>query len=270
MMVLSGGSFAQQPDNPKKIKVYLLGTFHFAQSVETYNITEPARQESIKELCRLIERQRPDKVFVERQPEYESQNKLNQKFKQYQEDGKIRYHNEVYQVGFRVAHQLGHEQVYQCDHPGQYGRFYAEAQKYARKKKQMAILNAEAIGTVQRFDEIVNEDSIIQNSSLLEYIRWINSDKVMNSSHANYLSTFTQVGSKDYYDYNDDNTLIGAELVADWYRRNIFIYSKMINQLDYTEDGIFLIMGGDHIPILRNLFRDNPLFEVVDPQEWLY
>ena len=52
-------------------------------------------------------------------------------------------------------------------------------------------------------------------------------------------------------------------------RRNIMIYTKMVNQLDYSEEAIFLIMGGDHIPILRNLFRDNPFFEVVPPEAWL-
>ena len=43
----------------------------------------------------------------------------------------------------------------------------------------------------------------------------------------------------------------------------------MINQLDDSEDAIFLIIGGDHVPILRNLFRDNPYFEVIEPKNWL-
>ena len=62
---------------------------------------------------------------------------------------------------------------------------------------------------------------------------------------------------------------MGAELTADWYRRNIKIYSKMITQLDYTENAIFLIMGNDHIPIIRHLFESNPYFEVVDTELWL-
>ena len=150
-----------------------------------------------------------------------------------------------------------------------YGRYYSEAAKYAEANGQVDFLNGEAKGTVAREDDMVNEDSLMANSSLLDYIRWINSDEVMNTSHASYLTTFTQVGSKNYYDYDDDDTLIGAELTADWYRRNIMIYTKMINQLDYEEDAIFLIIGGDHVPIIRNLFRDNPLFEVVHPSKWL-
>ena len=60
----------------EKIKVYLLGTFHFAQTDESYNVLEKKHQKSIEKLCETVAKQKPDKVFIERQPEYESQNKL--------------------------------------------------------------------------------------------------------------------------------------------------------------------------------------------------
>ncbi len=47
------------------------------------------------------------------------------------------------------------------------------------------------------------------------------------------------------------------------------IYTKMINQLTFDEEAIFLVMGADHIPILTHLFQSNPNFEVIDPVEWL-
>ncbi|MEO1713007.1 MAG: DUF5694 domain-containing protein [Bacteroidota bacterium] len=262
---------AQEASPEKPIKVYLLGTFHFGQvEPEEYDIRSAEHQASIQALCDLIIQQKPDKVFTERQPEYEFQNDINGKYAQFLEDGKPPYRNEIYEVGFRIAAALDHPQVYQCDHPGMWGSHYKQTLKYARANDQVDLLNGTGRGTLLREDEIANEDSIMANSSLLDYIRWINSDAVMSTSHANYLTTFTQVGSTDYYNYDDDNTLIGAELVADWYRRNILMYSKMINQLDYTEEAIFLVVGGDHVPILTNLFRDNPFFEVVHPKEWLY
>lgn len=147
-----------------------------------------------------------------------------------------------------------------------YGKYYRKAQKYAKENKQMDILNDQAMGTVTRYDDYVDEDSVMNKLSLLDYMRWINSDVVMNTSHAKYITSFPMMGSKDFYNYDDDNTLIGAELVADCYRRNIMIYTKMINQLDYQENAIFLIMGGDHIPILRELFSANPYFEVAPPK----
>ncbi|MCH2196469.1 hypothetical protein [Kordia sp.] len=41
------------------------------------------------------------------------------------------------------------------------------------------------------------------------------------------------------------------------------IYTKMINQLSYEEDAVFLIIEADHVPILEYLFDTNPHFEVV-------
>jgi hypothetical protein len=259
------------PSDPEKIKVYLLGTFHFAQTDSTYDVLDDNHQKSINELCEIIAKMRPDKVFVERQPEYEFQNKVDSLYQVYLKlDRPMRARNEIYQVGFRVARLLGHPRVYQCDHPGQYGRYYRAAREYAEEYGQTNILKAEKPGTVVRMDDIVNEDSLQHTLSLLEYIQWMNSPEVMRTSHASYIANYPLIGSSDYYNYNDDTTLIGAELVSDWYHRNIMIYTKMINQVVFGEDkAIFLLIGADHIPIIRNLFNAHPYFEVVDARDWL-
>ncbi|NRB62332.1 MAG: hypothetical protein HRU40_04750 [Saprospiraceae bacterium] len=262
-------SYPHEEPIDKKIKVYLLGTFHFAQTDDDYNVKEQKHQESIKELCDIIQKQNPDKIFVERQPEFEFKSKIDSLFQAYTKGRELKPKGEMYQIGFRVAKELGHKKVYQCDNPGQYGKYYRQARDYAAKNDQMDILEAKRIGTVKRYDNIVNEDSVMQNSTLLEYIQWINSEQVMQTSHAHYIANYPQIGSTDFYNYDDDDTLIGAELTADWYRRNIMIYTKMICQLDYKEDAIFLLMGADHIPIIKNLFDANPYFEVINPREWL-
>ncbi|MEO0625932.1 MAG: DUF5694 domain-containing protein [Bacteroidota bacterium] len=254
-----------------KTKVYLLGSFHFAQVDSSYDIFSEANQSSISDLCDLITAQHPDKIFVERQPEFEFQNRIDSLYSMYKdrEGEALRAPNEIYQLGFRSAKRLGHSRVYQCDHPGIFGALYRETLDYAEKNNQMDVMNAERVGTVTRQDDLVNEDSLMHQTSLLNYIRWINSDEVMRTSHASYIANYTQVGSTDFYNYDDDYTLIGAELTADWYRRNIMMYTKMINQLDYTEDAILLVVGSDHVPIISSLFEANPYFEVVHPEEWL-
>ncbi len=258
-------------DDSGKIKVYLLGTFHFAQTDSTYNVLDEKHQKSIENLCETIAKQKPDKIFVERQPEYEFQNKIDSLYEKYIKMTRpIKARNEIYQVGFRAAKKLGHKKVFQCDHPGQYGRFNRATIEYANKNNQTDILEAKRIGTVMRHDDTVNEDSIMNSLTLFQYIQWINSPQVMNTSHASYITNYPQVGSNDYYNYDDDYTLIGAELIADWYNRNIMIYTKMINQVDYKNDkAIFLLMGGDHIPIIKNLFEANPYFKVEETSQWL-
>lgn len=253
----------------KPIKVYLLGTFHFAQTDSTYDVLDEKHQKSIETLSDIILRTNPEKVFVERQPEYEFQNQVGLRYAAYLRTDSLKGRNEIWQLGFRVARKAGHKKVYQCDHPGQYGKYFRATDNYAKDNGQLGFLEGTATGAVARQDELVNEDSIIQNSTLIEYLQWINSPEVMNTSHGSYLANYPQVGSTDFYNYDDDDTLIGAELTADWYRRNIMIYTKIINQLDYSEDAIFLLIGADHIPIIKSLFAGNPHFEVVDIDRWL-
>lgn len=69
----------------------------------------------------------------------------------------------------------------------------------------------------------------MQNSILFEYIQWINSDVVMNILYVSYVFNYFLVGSKGFYNYEDDYMLIGVELIVDWYWRNIMIYMKMIS-----------------------------------------
>ena len=47
------------------------------------------------------------------------------------------------------------------------------------------------------------------------------------------------------------------------------VYAKILSQLDYNEKAIFLIIGDDHIAIIRQMFQENPYFEVVEAEKWL-
>ena len=99
-------------------------------------------------------------------------------------------------------------------------------------------------------------------------MKWLNSKSVQQSSHAHYINCYPQLGNTNVFHY-DSTYFLGSELTVDWYRRNIKIYSKMIAQLDYSEKAIILIMGNDHIPIIRHLFNSNPYFEVIPTENWL-
>ncbi len=251
-----------------KIKVYLLGTFHFDQTDSTYDVLTAEHQQSILSLCESIKRQRPDKVFIERMPDFEYQNKIDSLYQAYRRGDSRQRRNEIWQVAFRVAKDLDHHTIYSCDHPGQYGYYYALIEEYAMQNGQMDILNYKGKGITAPVTSKVNDDSLRNNSELLDYLRWMNSKPIQQSSHAHYINQYPQLGNTNVFHY-DSNYMLGSELTVDWYRRNIKIYTKMINQLDYTERSIFLLMGNDHIPIIRHLFESNPYFEVIDTEKWL-
>lgn len=252
-----------------KIKVYLLGTFHFsATDTAIFDVKSEVQQNCVQSLTSLIAGFRPDKVFIERQPDFESTNKMDSMYGAFCKGDSIRRRNEIWQIAFRVAARLGHPHIYQCDHPGNYGSLYSEIEEYAKKNNQMNILEAKAKGTTAPPEVANNRDSIFRNLDLLGILKLFNSRKYQDISHANYINVFPQLGHTNVYDYKEHH-LLGSDLTVDWYRRNIKIYTKMINQLDYSEKAIFLIIGNDHVPILRHLFESNPYFEVMDTEKWL-
>ncbi|TGE03723.1 DUF5694 domain-containing protein [Hymenobacter fodinae] len=253
----------------KKIRVYLLGTFHFNQvDPGGYDVKSAAQQRSMQQLAALITKRKPDKVFVERMPDYEHVNHIDSLYQAYRQGKLDRARNEIWQVGGRVAAALQHPHLYQCDHPGQYGTWYRKIADYAATHGQQQGLAMRGKGMTTPAQSSLNEDSLRQATTLLEYMRWLNSPAVQGTSLAHYLNVFPQLGNTDVFRY-DSTYFLGAELTADWYRRNLFIYAKMLAQLDYSEKAIFLLMGNDHIPVIRQLFEANPYFDVVDPRKWL-
>lgn len=266
IMSLGTGTF---PQSHKKIKVYLLGTFHFADTdTSIFDIKHPSRQRELQEVCTKIGAIQPAKIFIERMPDFEYETRMDSLYQAYKKGDTLRRRNEIWQIAFRVASRLNHHSVYQCDHPGQYGSYYQLVENYARTNGQMAILSYQAKGTTRPLSHSINRDSLYTKNSLLSIFRFINSKEYQHTSHASYITVFPQTGNVNVFRY-DSNYLLGAELTADWYRRNIKIYSKMINQLDYEEKAIFLLIGNDHIPIIRHLFESNPWFEVIDTEKWL-
>lgn len=62
---------------------------------------------------------------------------------------------------------------------------------------------------------------------------------------------------------------VGADMVAQWYKRNLRIYANISQQVEEDDRRVLLLMGQAHIWPLRQFFRDNPDFRVVPVQEVL-
>ncbi len=69
------------------------------------------------------------------------------------------------------------------------------------------------------------------------------------------------VGFPDHY--------IGADLVAEWQKRNLRIYANLLRAMDREGERAVVLMGQAHVWPLRELFRANPRFEVVPVRDVL-
>ncbi len=71
----------------------------------------------------------------------------------------------------------------------------------------------------------------------------------------------TWVGFPDHH--------IGADLVGEWYKRNLRIYANVWRAVQEGDDRVLLMIGQGHVWTLRQFFRENPDFEVVPVDELL-
>jgi hypothetical protein len=203
IIIISFFTFSQLPAQSKKIKVYLLGTFHFAQpDTNVYDVRSYKHQKNIEKLSDIIIALKPDKVFIERMPEWEHANRIDSLYQTYRKGNLRSARNEIWQIGARVATALNHPHIYQCDQPGNYGFHYGQIEEYANKNNQVYKLAYKGKGMTAPLTSLIDSDSLRNQVDLLEFMRWYNSKEVQRSSHAHYINVYPQIGNTDVFNYD--------------------------------------------------------------------
>lgn len=62
---------------------------------------------------------------------------------------------------------------------------------------------------------------------------------------------------------------IGADLVGEWYKRNLRTYANLWRAVEEGDERVVLLIGAGHVWTLRTFLRENPDFEVVPVEEVL-
>lgn len=250
----------------RPIEVLLVGTFHFAQTdTLTYDVLKPPRAAEVDAVVASLVRWQPDKLFVEWQPEF-NQLMADSLLEQHRTAGPLRRRNEVYQLGIRTAVRLRHPRVYLMDHPGLYGALYEPMDAFARSHGQLDVLEGRAPFSYRADYELRDSTRAPRDTmTLAAALQQVNSPASLASDHSVYLSRFARIGEirTDLRDTAGVSTS-GANLVADWYRRNVQMYGKVLKWMTFGERRIVIIVGSSHVPILRHLFETHGGFRVVE------
>ena len=271
-----------------KPEVLLLGVYHFNNpGMDTHNMSiddylSDHRQKEIEEVVSRLADFRPTKILVEFTSE--NQPKLDSLYGLYQ-NGQVRLNeiprsrNEVYQLGFRLAKQMNIAAPIAIDYPGfwlgNYADFIADTLEYSKYLEQHKMQAMQ----VAKQSEVFKKNTVRENLLTINSWEWIitNHDYYNNVAidvrdekgvMFNYQEMETEIDDQPYFMRSFDFNNIGIELVAEWYKRNLFIYR---NLLDQTEQGdrILVIYGGGHIRYLHQLLSDNPDVVLVKPQNYL-
>ena len=240
----------------QKTNVLVLGTYHMgnpgldAFNMQADDVTLPKRQKEIEDFVSLLASFKPTKICLEYG--LERQDKLTELYQNYVNGKSELRKNETDQIGLRLAKKLGHAQVYAIDAnaPFEMDSVLKVAEKYQFNS---------FLDMLQKMPAFIQEeDKKLRQSTVTQFFQHINSDEYNRMSHGFYLD-MAVVGK--------DNNYAGADLVADWYKRNLRIYRNLMALNFKPEDRVLILYGAGHSKILQDLVEDSATLKLVKLSE---
>ena len=240
---LALSALAQHP----KREVLVLGTYHMANpgrdlfNTKADDVLAPKRQAEMAQLIEVLKKFNPTKIAVERTS---GDSRIKKDYDEYLAGTHELTRNEIEQLGFRLAKELGHKSVYAVDTDGEFP--WPRLVKYAKatgKSSELDALMAEVGQMVKEQNEYLGSHSV------LETLVYMNSDQKVARDVGFY---FREAEFGEPWDW------AGADLVADWFRRNMRIYTNVMQIMDAPDDRVLLLYGSGHLGWLQFAFSGNP------------
>ncbi|PTT16504.1 hypothetical protein DBR27_02460 [Flavobacterium sp. HMWF030] len=240
-------TFAQQ----KKKQILLFGSFHFENpgldvaKVNTFNVMTDKSQKELENITDKIKKFGPDKIFVEWN--YQKQAKLDQFFAKNTDSLLKNDSDERVQVALRSAKKLGHKKLYAID--------YNETDfPYDSLVKEMKVANQ--LDLIKKNEETMKNYETDFNAKITKYSLTQLLLDVNKPDLSWYLQTAIKGGKTDNF--------VGAFLVSEWYRRNLYMYALITKLTESKDDKIMVLLGAGHTEMIREFVEHNPDFEIVE------
>jgi len=240
----------------EKAKVLVLGTYHMgnpgldAFNMEADDVMVPKRQKEIEDFVNLLASFKPTKICLE--TKWDRQQKLNENYQAYVNGKAALRKNETDQVGFRLAKKMNHAEVFaiDADAPFEMDTVVKAAQTY----QFTGFL--ELLGKLPSF--MKEENKKLHESTITQFYQYMNTDEYAHMSHGFYL---------DMAVIGKDNDYAGADLVADWYKRNLRIHRNLQALQLKPQDRVLILYGAGHAKILQDLVEDSSNLKLVKLNE---
>jgi len=245
-------------EETKRAEVMVLGVYHMANpghdifNMQADDVLAPKRQQEIAELAAVLEKFKPTKIAVE--ADYGTDT-VPKHYAEYLAGTRPLSRNEVEQIGFRLAKDLGHATIYPVDADGDFS--FQRIIDYAKATGQSAKLEAH-MGEIGEMVKAQNE--YLKTHSVLQMLLYVNSDaKVAQDVGFYYLEAR----------YGEPGDYAGPDLLAEWYRRNVRIYNNVAKLVTSPEDHILVIFGAGHLGWLRQDFAADPTLRLRKLQDFV-
>lgn len=231
--------------------VMVLGVFHFRYMED---VLEPHRQREVVDLVNRIKRFCPTKVGVE--VVVDRQNEINGEYQRFLNGEFELTGNEVHQLAFRIARDLGHQQVHATDwmHIDDSDKEFLELGMQEAESKQPELIQE----LEQRIERL---KGAVRPGTVTEMILSHNNDELNTLDHQTYIRYTARLGN--FPDY------VGTFWMRWWYRRNLIIYSNVCRLATEHDDRILIIYGSGHNYLLRQFIRESGLFQLERVESYL-
>lgn len=246
--------------NNEKIKVILLGTFHYGFTSDRNKITFPdlfskKRQAELDSIAAKLTAFGVTKFFVE--TPVEKQLKLDSLFAAYKSktltDTNILRDEEI-QIAYRTA-VINNAKLIASD--SRQDLPYEAMDAYEKAHKN------DTVNPYQFFDvkyPFTEKRKKLNELSLFKYYIQLNNAYSRQAILFDYLHYALSYGNgKDY---------TGENFTLSWYDRNLKIFTNILRDINIAQDKVIVVLyGSSHTAILRQFFQNHPYFKIVEVEE---
>jgi len=243
LLLASVAAHAQSNCNGKP-QILVLGTYHMANpgrdiyNMQVDDVRTPKRQQELAQVAEVLAKFQPTKIAIEADPDGK---KLPAAYQDYLAGKHELTQNEIEQIGFRVARQSGHKQLYPVDVDGDFP--IQRVINYAKATGRSAELEKMMATTGQM---VAKQDEYIKSHTVLESLLYMNAPDQVAMGDSFYVQLVP---------YGEPGDFAGPDLLASWYQRNIRIYSNIVRLIDSPSDHVLVIYGSGHLPWLQENAR---------------
>jgi len=245
VVLCSAAALWSQADCAGKPQIMVLGTYHMANpgrdlyNMQADDVRSPKRQQELAQLTDVLAKFQPTKIAIEADPDSK---RVPAAFQDYLAGKHELSQNEIEQIGFRLAKQLGQKQLYPVDVEGDFPM--PRVMNYAKAKGRSAELDKISATAGQM---VAQEDAYLKSHTILEMLLHLNSSDYVAEDNSFF---YMQLAS-----FGEDGDYAGPDLLADWYKRNIRIHGNIVKLISSPSERILVLYGAGHLFWLQENVR---------------
>ncbi|CAN7360715.1 DUF5694 domain-containing protein [Pseudoxanthomonas sp. LjRoot168] len=251
LLLLHSAAWAADPP----ARVVIVGTYHFSNpgqdkaNVDAVDVTVPQRQAELQAVTDGLAKFQPTFVGVEWPADA-----AREQYTRYLAGTLPPSSNEVVQLGFRLAKQMGLANVHGLDVPGDFPFEPLSAWAQANGKAgDLEALMGQAQGITARIT------ALQATHSIGGVLREMNTPRATEEA-ASFYAEFLRYGGGDQQP--------GVELNAAWAKRNFAICARLLQALK-PGDRAVVFYGQGHVPQLAACLRSAPGVELEEAEAFL-